>query len=59
MSRYEIFKKLLECVADISEVKDANLRTWCEEIDIYGVGEGFSVRVNVSFPEGKEVVENA
>ncbi len=57
MDRYFIFKRLLEFMADNSEVTNAKMKNYSDDIEITGEDEGQEVTIKVSFRD-KEVSGN-
>lgn len=58
MDRYFVFKRLLEFMADHSEVTNAKMKNYSDDIDITGEVDGQEITILVRFKD-KEASENA
>lgn len=60
MDRYFVFKRLLEFMADHSEVTNAHIKNYADDIEITGEVDGQEVRITVRFndKEDKETCDN-
>ena len=56
MGKYEVFKALLEFVADEFEVTDADMNNYCGEIEICGKMGRHTIKITVRLDEEKEEV---
>lgn len=51
MSKYEVFKALLEFVADEYTVTDADMNNYCGEIEICGEKDGQTIKITAELKE--------
>ena len=51
MSKYEVFKALLDFVAEEFEVTDADMNNYCGEIEISGKANGKIIKIKASITE--------
>lgn len=58
MDRYFVFKRLLEFLADHTEVTNAKMKNYADNIEITGEVDEQVIKITVDFAE-KEVTENA
>lgn len=54
MDRYCVFRKLMDFIADVYEIVDADMKNFSDEIEITGVaGNGDNIQIIVRLMEGE------
>ena len=48
MNKYEIFRKMLECVAEVAEVEDARMNNWRNSIEVTGASGDQTITIEVT-----------
>lgn len=59
MDRYQLFRMLMDIVADHYDVTDAKMKNYAGEIEISGAAGGKAITICVDMMEAKEAEENA
>ena len=55
MTKYYVFRKLLDFIAEEYEISDADMNNYCGGIEIYGEAEdGSTIQIKVCMTEPKE-----
>ena len=48
MNKYEIFRKMLDCAAEVAEVKDASMNNWRNSIEVTGASGDQTITIEVT-----------
>jgi hypothetical protein len=54
MDRYDIFRKLMDLVADDFEVVDADMKNYSGDIEVQGKADGTTIRITVELEEEEQ-----